>query len=96
MHIGMSHCRFLEGGSRNEGRGGKRTASRCVVGGIVVFREHAGAILGAEDYDGIHREQGHAGRHGCGVGWLHTDVWGLCDMEVLSKSRMWSIQELVP
>jgi hypothetical protein len=38
---------------------------RCaVVGCRVVFCEDAGAIVGAEDYDGVDGEEGHAGCHG--------------------------------
>lgn len=34
----------------------------CVRGGVV-FREDAGAVLGAEDQDGLHGKQAHSTRH---------------------------------
>ena len=37
------------------------------MGGTVVFGEYPGAVIAAEDEDGLHREEGHSGRHGTGV-----------------------------
>lgn len=46
-----------------------RTGSGSMVGSVIVFCKNAGAILGAEDYNGIDGKQGHARRHDCGVGY---------------------------
>jgi hypothetical protein len=59
-----------------------------VVWSVVVFGEDAGAILGAEDYDGVDGEQGHAGRHGCGFVWLHAGVWSICDMDAIKIANV--------
>lgn len=65
---------------------GGRTAGGRLVGSIVVFCKDAGTVLRAEDYDGIDGEQGHAGRHDCGVLWLHAGVWGIyCTIWVAIK-----------
>ena len=80
----MCHVHLLGGG----GLEGEHTAHCSVVGSAVVFCEDTGAILGAEDYDGVNGEQGHAGRHGCGFGWLHTGVWSICYMDAIKIANV--------
>ena len=49
------------------GDGGAHTLAMgvyAVVGCGVVFCEDAGAVVSAEDYDGVDGEEGHAGCHG--------------------------------
>lgn len=69
--------------SGGEGGGNRDRCVHTVGSGVrrgVVFGEYSRSVLGAQDEDGLHRQEGHSGRHGCGLGGVELSSFMLCCM----------------